>query len=254
MTTPDDTSAAASADDRDLTADGRDAKSDAQDRTSEARDERSEARDRRADFRDREGSRFDPEAVSDRAGAKRDRQSSASDRTHAQHDRQAASTDRFLSARERTTLAADGLTGAYHREPGLVELDREIVKAKRTRQPLALAFVDVDNLKGVNDAHGHAVGDGVLRQVVGTIRSSVRDYDLIVRYGGDEFLCGLLNVTLVEAAKRFDTAQTELTASPNVSFTVGLAELGPGDELDDLIRRADEAMYQMRSQRNSEPD
>ncbi|HSP36636.1 MAG TPA: GGDEF domain-containing protein [Frankiaceae bacterium] len=241
-----DTSPSPSADDRDLTAVGGDATSDAHDQTSEARDERSDARDRRADTRENEASRFDPEAASDRAGAKRDRQSSAGDRTHALRDRQAASTDRSLAARERATSIIDGLTGAHYRAPGLVELDREIIKAKRVRQPFVLAFFDVDNLKAVNDAHGHLVGDEVLALIVSTIRRSVREYDLIVRYGGDEFLCGLLNVTLAEAANRFETAQTELAARPDVSFTVGLAELGPGDGLDDLIRRADVAMYQER--------
>jgi diguanylate cyclase (GGDEF)-like protein len=254
MATPDDTSAAASADDRDRIADGRDETSDAHDRTSDARDAQSDARDERADLREKEGFQFDPEAASDRAGAKRDRQSSASDRTHALRDRHAALTDRSLSARDRESFVTDGLTGAHHREPGLAELERDIIKAKRIRQPFVLAFVDADNLKGINDMHGHAAGDEVLRQVVSTIRGCVREYDLIVRFGGDEFLCGLLNVNLADAAKRFQVAKTDLAAIPHASFTVGLVELAPDDGLHNLIGRADAAMYQKRRQRKNDQD
>lgn len=96
-----------------------------------ARDHRSDARDDRAEERERNQT-YDPTAAADRAGAKRDRQGSANDRKHAEHDRVAAATDRALSARERDVLLVDALTGVHRREAGSMELEREIVKARRT--------------------------------------------------------------------------------------------------------------------------
>ncbi|MGQ0433403.1 MAG: GGDEF domain-containing protein [Microthrixaceae bacterium] len=232
--------------DRDRTAEERDRTSEGHDEASAARDERAEARDERADARDRADHRFDPEAIADRAAAKRDRQAGASARVHAGDDREAASADRAVSARERDLVLFDELTGAHRREPGLVELDREISRAKRTQEPFVLAFVDVDGLKATNDSLGHTAGDQLLRQVVETIRGHVRSYDLVVRYGGDEFLCGLLDVGAAEATKRFASVNADLGATRGASVTAGIAQLDADDRLEDLIQRADGAMYGQR--------
>jgi diguanylate cyclase (GGDEF)-like protein len=69
---------------------------------------------------------------------------------------------------------------------------------------LTLAFVDVDGLKLVNDSRGHLAGDAPLKLVGGTIRAHVRPYDVIVRYGGDEFVCAMSDLGAVEARERFD--------------------------------------------------
>ena len=236
--------------DRDRTADERDRTSDAHDDTAEARDARSEARDGRAEARDRAQRRPDITAASDRAGAKRDRQSSAGDRRGSEHDREAASADRVHSAWERAAMVLDGLTGVHSRDPGLRELDREVTKAHRTRTSFVLAFVDVDGLKAVNDAKGHAAGDQLLRDVVDSIRGVIREYDLIVRYGGDEFVCGLLDIDLAGARRRFDNANGSLGVTHGSHFTVGLAELAPGESLDDLIARSDALMYAAREGRS----
>lgn len=238
-------------DDRDETADERDRTSEAFDNASDARDERADARDERAEIREEADARFDPGAASDRAGAKRDRQGGASDRRRAEHDREAASTDRDLSARERAAFLVDELTGAHRRDAGILELEREITKAKRTKHPFVLVFVDVDGLKTTNDSHGHAAGDELLRHVIDTIRVHVRPYDLIVRYGGDEFLCGLAEVTLAEAAERFGLVNVDLASNRQASVTAGLAELRADDRLEDLIQRADEALYRERRGRSA---
>ena len=235
--------------DRDKTAEGRDRTSQAHDEASEARDERADARDKRAEAREMAAHKFDPEVVSDRAAAKRDRKGGASDRLHAEDDREAASTDRSVSARERESFVIDELTGAHRRHTGLAELDREISRAKRTKQPFVLAFIDVDGLKATNDSLGHVAGDQLLRQVVDTIRGHVRSYDLIVRYGGDEFLCGLLDVDMAEAAKRFALVNADLAAIRQASVTAGIAQLDAHDGLEDLIQRADEALYREREKR-----
>ena len=116
---------------------------------------------------------------------------------------------------------------------------------------MALAFIDVDGLKKMNDSEGHAGGDELLRDTADLIRTHFRPYDLTVRYGGDEFLCGLAGIDLAEAAQRFSLVNADLATSHAASVTVGLAELEPDDTLEDLIARADEAMYLERDGRES---
>jgi diguanylate cyclase (GGDEF)-like protein len=164
-------------------------------------------------------------------------------------DRVASEADRILSARERSEYVVDELTGARRRAAGLFELEREIVRARRTGQPFTLAFVDIDGLKAVNDSRGHASGDELLVLVADTIRVHVRPQDLIVRYGGDEFLCGLIGLGIVEATKRFDLVNVELALSRHSSVTAGLAEMAEPDSLSALIDRADEDLYDKRKQR-----
>ncbi len=217
------------ADDRDHTAEDRDEISELHDRASESRDKRSEARDRRAESREQEASTIDFEAASDRVGAGRDRRGGAADRVHAADDRDAASRDRLLSAHERSASSIDELTGAHRRGAGMVELARDLARAKRTHTPFVIGFVDVDNLKAVNDLLGHAAGDQLLRRVVVTIRAHIRDYDLIVRIGGDEFLCAQ-DLLLEQAARRVSEINADLEAA-NASVTVGLGELRAHDLL-----------------------
>jgi diguanylate cyclase (GGDEF)-like protein len=228
--------------DRDITADAHDV-------TSDARDERARMRDERADRRQDERG-LDPEAAADRASARRDRMSSATDRMRARDDRAAASADRARAEAERLTLAIDELTGALARKPGLAELDREIVRAHRTGDSFILAFVDIDGLKTTNDELGHPAGDARLQGVVGALRATVREYDLIVRYGGDEFLCGVPDLGFAEVSGRLENTRASLAADRGNSFTVGLAQLRPDEDLSSLIARADTAMYQARRTRS----
>jgi diguanylate cyclase (GGDEF)-like protein len=236
------------ADERDRTAATRDERAEAHDEASVARDQRADARDDRAEARARKTDEFDIGAGLDRAAASRDRRKGASDRTHAAQDREAASVDRALSADERAASSIDELTRAYRRDTGVVELERAILKAKRTSQPLTLAFIDVDNLKGTNDSLGHAAGDRLLREAADAIRGRLRSYDLIVRFGGDEFVCGLADMTVQRATRRFELVNADLAAG-GASVTFGLAELGDDDDLAELIARADEAMYRKRQPR-----
>ncbi|MDO9485315.1 MAG: diguanylate cyclase [Actinomycetota bacterium] len=234
--------AIADMEDRDRTAVDRDRTAEALDLTAENRDLRSEDRDARAEARDEREGTVDVEAASDRAGARRDRKGAAADRRQAEADRDAADVDRRLSAVHRASLLQDELTGVYRREAGITELEREIVTAGRTEQPFVLAFVDVDGLKAVNDAEGHRAGDLLLRRVADAIREVVRQDDVILRYGGDEFICGLLGIDLAEATSRFESMSEDLHSTLGVA-TVGLAELKPGEELAELIDRADARMY-----------
>ena len=122
-------------------------------------------------------------------------------------------------------------------------MEREMARAKRTKQPFTLAFIDIDDLKGTNDSSGHAAGDQRLRETADSIRAHLRSYELIVRFGGDEFLCGMLDVSMADAAKRFSLVNADLATAQRACVTAGLAELEADDALEDLIARADEALY-----------
>jgi len=107
-----------------------------------------------------------------------------------------------------------------------------------------LAFIDVDGLKRVNDEQGHAAGDALLQDVVGAIRSRLRSYDPVVRFGGDEFVCALSDTGMDQARRRFDEIGEALARSEGgSSISVGLAELRPGDSLNELMARGDHARY-----------
>src|SRR5262249_2338892 len=88
----------------------------------------------------------------------------------------------------------DALTGAFRRAVGRLALRNEIERARRADGRFVIAFVDVDDLKGVNDRDGHAAGDRVLRTLAATMRANLRSYDPIVRFGGDEFVCGISSI------------------------------------------------------------
>ncbi|MGO9902484.1 MAG: diguanylate cyclase [Solirubrobacteraceae bacterium] len=226
---------------RDRTAEDRDERAEVHDQVSESRDRKADARDVRAEARERDG--VVSGAREDRAAALRDRQRGSSDRSAAADDRAGASVDRAAAAEDRATSGIDDLTGAYRRLLGMAGLERDLARAKRTQQPFALVFVDVDGLKAINDSRGHSAGDQLLRATVESIRAHLRSYDLIVRFGGDEFLCGLADVTVADAAKRFSLVNADLAETQQASVTVGVAQLEADDALGELIVRADQALY-----------
>ena len=232
---------------RDVVAKARDMVAQARDMVAQAHDRIAEARDRSAEARDKAMGKVDVRAAADRAAARADRERAASDRALAVADRAAAQLDRAVSAAERLAFAMDGLTGVYLRVPGFVELQREMARARRMRQPLVLAFADVDGLKAVNDSRGHAAGDRMLVQVAATLSKQLRPYDLIIRYGGDEFVCVLAGIDMPTASQRLSSLNDLLAASPEGgSITIGLAEMQPEDSPEDLLVRADMALYRKR--------
>lgn len=230
-------------DGRDRSAQERDRRAEAHDQESVTRDKRSDARDQRAEARDKAVGEIDTAAASDRAAAHEDRQEAATDRGQSADDRDAAAEDRSMSARERRLSSIDELTGAYRRDAGMLELDREMIRAKRTERLVTLAFVDVVGLKATNDSLGHAAGDQLLRGTVESMLTRLRPYDLIVRLGGDEFVCLLLDLDLPGAVKRFEAIKEDLGANQKGSITVGLAEMRSEDSLQELLARADDALY-----------
>ena len=147
--------------------------------------------------------------------------------------------------RERLDLYRAKVYGPRPTSPArLAELEREIARTRRSDGRLVLAFVDVDGLKAINDLHGHAAGDQLLRDVALALRTGLRSYDLVIRYGGDEFLCALPGTDIEGARRRFDDVARELTEKrPDASVSTGLAALEETDALDELTERADAALY-----------
>jgi diguanylate cyclase (GGDEF)-like protein len=236
-------------------------------RTAEERDRAAALRDRGAQGRDElarlhdleddeDASREDLLSRSrrDRARAAADRAKAADDRARAAADREEAARERAEALRQRTESAddlrfatTDELTGAWTRRFGLEEVSRELERAHRTGASLMLAFIDVNGLKRVNDSQGHLAGDLLLELVGETLRANIRPYDVIVRYGGDELVCAMPNLSAAEATARFESVAAALTAADaRHSITFGLAQAEPDDSLRELIARADADLLEAR--------
>jgi diguanylate cyclase (GGDEF)-like protein len=183
----------------------------------------------------------------DRSISSTDRRAGDVGRGFAGADRNAALTDRTISAEDRSTAYLDELTGAYRRGPGFAELERELARAVRLSKSLAVVFVDVDGLKHVNDSRGHAAGDKMLRHVATVLRLKLRSYDTVIRYGGDEFVCLMSNSSAAAAMVRLAEVNRLLhNLDEDCSVSVGVSERRPGDSANDLVQRADQALYRHR--------
>lgn len=234
----------------------------ASDRRRAAEDRRAGALERNEASRDRDRAHADRiagraervQAETDRGVSATDRAAGSSERGSSGEDRDSASADRDASAVDRERASFDGLTSAYLRDAGLVELHRDIARSRRDAQALIVAFVDIDRLKRVNDSRGHAAGDRLLVEVANALRTRLRSYDLIIRYGGDEFVCALSGMSLADATRRFDQVNLALAATPEGgSVTIGLAELELDDEIEDVFARADASLYSQRRQQRGSP-
>ena len=150
-------------------------------------------------------------------------------------------------------LARDGLTGALRRESFNEALDLAIKQARTTATPLCVAVLDLDNLKPINDRHGHEAGDKTLQDLVNVGRAHLRAADVIGRLGGDEFAVLMAGVTRTAAGIIAENIRKEFARSSAVAATVsiGVVELDTHDTPDQLIRRADERLYIAKQIRNA---
>jgi diguanylate cyclase (GGDEF)-like protein/PAS domain S-box-containing protein len=135
----------------------------------------------------------------------------------------------------------DSLTGLPNRRALEEQLPREMARARRTRSPLSIAIVDIDHFKAYNDSHGHLAGDEVLRACAREWDSALRGEDTIVRFGGEEFLVLLPDTTPEQAAEIIE--RLRLKTPMGQTCSAGLACWDHRESIDDLLRRADEALY-----------
>jgi diguanylate cyclase (GGDEF)-like protein len=253
---------------RSQTAVARDEAATRRDQTASARDNAAAVRDELAAKLDADLARLDleeGEEAADEADALRrvrdrhragvgrsraaiQREAAAHDRALAAEDRAQAANDRSIAAEELAAEGVDDLTGAMLRRVGLHAIQREMDRTLRSGEGLVVAYIDVDGLKAVNDTAGHTAGDALLSSVADSITHDLRSYDVICRFGGDEFLCSLAGQDAEGARERFAQIGKRLSnATTGATITVGFAERAADDTVEILIGRADAALVEARA-------
>lgn len=161
----------------------------------------------------------------------------------------------LIQAREelRTQATHDSLTGLLNRGEILDVLNRECARASRERQPLSIIMGDLDHFKEINDNYGHPIGDVVLRETAERLRASVRSFDAVGRYGGEEFLIIAINCEGAQAKEVAEHIRQAVAGEPivtpaaahQVTISLGLTSRTVGEErsAQELLRASDQAMY-----------
>jgi diguanylate cyclase (GGDEF)-like protein len=162
----------------------------------------------------------------------------------------------LLHAQLQAAARTDAKTGLLNASAWQREADTEIARARRTREPLALLIVDIDHFKRVNDTYGHLVGDHVLCEVAAMLRGQLREYDVVGRFGGEEFVILLPGTDVTEARRvaerlrcrisRMAVPADDVMVSVTVSVGVAIRSLH-GEDLLDLLAAADVALYQAKA-------
>jgi len=151
--------------------------------------------------------------------------------------------------RHLTTLATkDALTGIHNRHLFTEFFDKELASMTRYKTRLALIMMDLDYFKRVNDTYGHNIGDYVLKTAAHIVKHSVREADLLARWGGEEFILLLPNSGCKEAYRAAEKIRKALEAFRfdevgQVTCSLGITEVADGDTLESAIERADAALY-----------
>ena len=142
----------------------------------------------------------------------------------------------------------DALTDIHNRYSIMKILDTEVDRAKRYGNPLSIFMYDIDHFKRLNDTHGYRAGDDILYNLTKVVKDSLRDIDIVGRYGGEEFLVIMPSTILSDA---IDVAQRVCETVSNHKFSqikqltisIGLVELGKDESMDMLFTRADKLLY-----------
>ena len=152
----------------------------------------------------------------------------------------------------RRAMLRDSLTGLFNHNTSKEKLETALRIAKVEQQPLSVAMIDIDYFKKVNDNYGHQVGDQVIRSMAWFLTQRLRKTDLIGRYGGEEFLLILPQADADLAMEVLDRIRRDFSQIKHpfnetwfsATFSSGVAQLQPGTSAADLIKQADEALYQ----------
>jgi len=155
------------------------------------------------------------------------------------------------------TADIDAVTGIFNRRGFDRELNRSLAYVRRYRARAALFYIDLDGFKPVNDRHGHAAGDAVLRAIAAMLTRNVRASDTVARLGGDEFGLILWNLGEGDAASKAWALEAGITEAAidwegqplTVGASIGVAMLGAEDEPPAVMTRADQAMYARKAAR-----
>jgi len=167
----------------------------------------------------------------------------------------------FRHARLLQDARSDSKTGLLNAATWERESTAEVARAVRTRTPLAIALLDIDKFKGINDTYGHMVGDQVIKEIAHSLSSLLRDYDLAGRFGGEEFALLLPQTRAVDALRIAERVRANIAGlriiAPgasggervHVTVSIGVAALDSGSrrEFADLMAAADAAMYRAKA-------
>ena len=170
----------------------------------------------------------------------------ASDLGLSPHELTSLSTPALFKLREQA--AFDELTGVLRRAAGIAAVDREIARARRQKEPLSVAFIDLVALKAINHRGGRPAGDQLLRDLTEIVRDGLRGQDLVFRYGGDEFVCLLPDTPEDDGRSKLDQIH-QLAAARGIDFCFGIAELRASDDVVSLLGRADGDLYDRKAHR-----
>ncbi|MFO7605539.1 MAG: diguanylate cyclase [Desulfurivibrionaceae bacterium] len=146
---------------------------------------------------------------------------------------------------------SDPLTGLFNRREGNRRFKEVISHSLREKLPLSIIIIDIDLFKQVNDNFGHQSGDEAIRKVAETMQAALRDYDILCRYGGEEFLVVLPTTELAKALETAERLRRVIEAviirirnqEIRLTISAGVASLREDDTLDSLLYRADNALY-----------
>ena len=161
-----------------------------------------------------------------------------------------------------TAAMRDGLTGLFNRRAFDMQINESINNLSGRGAPFSLVMFDVDKFKGINDTLGHVAGDKVLKKVAQCLEETFRKDDFIARYGGDEFVTLIENLSEEMARERIRNFQKNLKKRKFVSYKEGKIELTVsagitmamgGDTTESLLARADTAMYDLKQKRKNGP-
>jgi diguanylate cyclase (GGDEF)-like protein len=144
----------------------------------------------------------------------------------------------------------DALTGLINRRYWEESLHQIINMADREEKTVSVAFLDLDGFKLINDEKGHAEGDKILQDVAAKMKSVCREADLVGRWGGDEFAIAMPNTSELQAKSLIDRLQQELR---QITISAGIVSLQPNESIQDLLNRADKAMYEAKPNTYSVP-
>ena len=163
---------------------------------------------------------------------------------------------RDMESTLRKKASVDALTKLFNRSETDNSLKQGMALVKQNKNHMCIIMADLDKFKNVNDTYGHVVGDHVLQDIARRLQAAVREFDIVGRYGGEEFLVILNNTPYKTAQQVAERIRERINSTPinvdgqaiNMTISQGVTEAKPFDTIESLINRADEALYQAKSQ------